>query len=128
MRTVRPFVWVEITVVVAFAAWLLLGGSTPAGHSAHLTLDFGTHKRAFEGAVAPGMTVFDALQASITAGGIDFDYTLTNDNSVEWLKVDGATTTDTSFAFEVNGTDVPVSDLARVPLYSGDEVHVTVDH
>ena len=56
---------------------------------AHLEINIGNNRRAFEGEIVDGMTVLEAVQASALAGNIAFKYKMDKNNELIVVSLDG---------------------------------------
>lgn len=92
----------------------------PGQSDAHLVLDFGSSKRVFEGQVVSGMTVLDALNASVIAGSIPVEFTI-QDGQARIIETDG---NNKSLPIEVflNGQPIDPSGIHSLPIRAQDEV------
>ncbi len=80
----------EFSVAVLFIiALVLFRGTAQKDSSATLTLDWGSQKRTFQGAVVGRMTVLDVLQASAIAGNISLEFSVDDSGAVKIARLDG---------------------------------------
>ena len=70
-------------------ALVLFRGTAQKDSSATLTLDWGSQKRTFQGAVVGRMTVLDVLQASAIAGNISLEFSVDDSGAVKIARLDG---------------------------------------
>ena len=94
----------------------------PAQSNAHLVLDFGSSQRVFEGQVVSGMTVLDALNASVIAGGIPLQFTI-QDGQARIVEIDGYQNGRPIRVF-LNGQSIDPSSIHSLPIMAQDEVVV----
>ncbi len=74
---------IAVLVVAGFMVILF-----PAQSDARLVIDFGSNQRSFEGQVTSGMTILDALNASVIAGGIPLQFVI-QDGQARIVEIDG---------------------------------------
>ena len=94
----------------------------PTQSDAHLVLDFGSSQRAFEGQVVSGMTILDALNASVVAGGIPLEFTI-QDGQARIVEIDGFHESQPIEVF-LNGQPIDPSGIHSLPIRAQDEVIV----
>ena len=92
----------------------------PAQSNAYLVLDFGSSQRVFEGQVVSGMTVLDALNASVVAGGIPLQFTI-QDGQARIVEIDGYQGGQPITVF-LNGQPIDPSGIHSLPISAQDEV------
>lgn len=97
-------------------------------NKASLLIDFDNMTRRFEGEVSDGMTILDALNASVAAGKIKIRYTVDNDNNTSVDEInDHQAVNNKSFYFYTNGEIVSEKNLNRTPVYSGDKIVIKLE-
>lgn len=101
----------------------------PVTSIARLEIDIDGHKRAFEGEVIDGMTVFEALQASALAGNISFNYAINNDSKLVVKSLDGyeAEKVKKPPTILLNSTPVETEKIHLTPIKAGDIVEIYND-
>lgn len=112
----------QILVVVLFLGLLWM---TNVRDTAALTIDFGTYERTFEGTVVSGMTVLDALNASVIAGKIRFSFLIDERGYAKVVEFNDHT----SFAqktplFFVNGKAISSFEVHKVSIQPEDQIMV----
>jgi hypothetical protein len=117
------FGFLAVLVVVIF--FVRFSGSTNEG-VADLTLDMGDYKREFQGPVVDGMTVLDALNASVLAGGINFKFALTEEKT-EIIEInDHGKIGDYNLDFYLNSQRIDDSEINKISIKPEDRVLVQV--
>ncbi|MEK7194858.1 MAG: hypothetical protein AAB667_01235 [Patescibacteria group bacterium] len=106
-----------IAVIVVAGLMVVL---FPAQSDAHLVIDFGGSRRVFEGQVISGMTVLDALNASVVAGDIPLQFTI-QDGQARIIEVDGYRKSQPVEVF-LNGQQIDPSSIHFLPIRAQDEV------
>lgn len=106
---------IAVIVVAGLTAVLF-----PAQNDAHLVLDFGSSQRVFKGQVVSGMTVLDALNASVIAGGIPLQFTI-QDGQARIVEIDGYQNGRPITVF-LNGQPIDPSSIHSLPIMAQDEV------
>jgi len=106
---------IAVLVVAGFMVILF-----PAQSDAHLVIDFGSSQRSFEGQVVSGMTVLDALNASVVAGGIPLQFII-QDGQARIVEIDGYNNSQPIAVF-LNGQQIDPSGIHSLPIRAQDEV------
>lgn len=97
---------------------------------AYLEVNGNGTRRAFEGEVVDGMTVLSALDASATAGNINFQYEIDKtSNKLKIITLDGYSATKTSKAVMLflNLVRVDTSRIHSTALNAGDRILVKLE-
>ncbi|MEK7138762.1 MAG: hypothetical protein AAB799_01125 [Patescibacteria group bacterium] len=121
-----------IFVVVVVGVFLVLerlfvddfGSKSRNFGEATLLVDFDNMRRMFEGEVADGMTILDALNVSAEAGKIKLRYVIDYDNRTTVTEINDHVALGKSFSFLVNGKFVKTEDLNKKTVKSGDEITI----
>lgn len=92
----------------------------PAESDARLVLDFGNQQRFFEGRVVSGMTILDALNASVVAGGIPLQFVI-QDGQAKIVGAD-ARIGGQPITVSLNGQQIDPSGIYSLPIRAQDEV------
>lgn len=79
-------IWFQI--LIAGLLLIAIVRANPYEDHASVLIDFGDARRMFEGEVMQGMTVLDALNASVIAGNIPFRFMISRDQT-KILTIDG---------------------------------------
>ena len=106
-----------IAVIVVAGLMVVL---FPSQSDAHLVIDFGSSRRVFEGQVISGMTVLDALNASVVAGDIPLQFTI-QDGQARIIEIDGYRKSQPVEVF-LNGQQIDPSSIHSLPIRAQDEV------
>lgn len=129
----RGAVWAGLLIVL-----VVLGGLTAVYYNGILpySKSYGTamlkiegegYTRAFEGEVVEGMTVFEAIQASSTAGNISFKYTFVSGKLVvESFNGYVADSSSKSLDFYLNSSRIEADKLHNILIKGGDVVLVKI--
>ncbi len=98
---------------------------TGAGE-ASLLIDFGDKQRMFTGEVLDGMTILDALNASVVAGQIPMEFTVDTDGAVRIILLDGRRdiTDDGHLVVLLNDQEIRPSGINSVRVQSGDKIEI----
>ena len=97
-------------------------------NEAVLYIDFDNLKKMFAGEVADGMTVLDALNASVAAGKIEITYYVDNNNYTRVAKInDHESDSGNEFVFYVNSKKLGASDLNKVYIKPGDKIIIKLE-
>lgn len=95
---------------------------------ATLFIDFDNMKRRFQGEVADGMTVLDAVNASVAAGEIKITYSVDGDNNTKVMEINNHSTEEVKqFSFYINSKRLGQSDLNKTYIKPGDEIIVRLE-
>ena len=90
---------------------------------AKIEIDYGQSKRAFQGELADGMSVLEALLAAGRGGNFGIRYALLDDSTdimdIGGLVEDGL---DGYWRFYLNGEEIKTSGIHKIKLKSGDEI------
>ena len=128
---------VQVIFIVAAATAILLferfsSKELPVGFDtskeAALLVDFDNMRRMFAGEVVEGMTVLDALNASVAAGQIKLKYDVDDGNDTKISEIDDHTVnSDTQFTFRINSRELDSSELNKTQIQPGDKVTITLE-
>lgn len=91
---------------------------------ATLVINLEEGRRIFEGEVTKNMTILDTLNASATAGNINFKYLVKEDESTYVKEINGYSNIIKKFAFFVNSREVKEGDINKIMVSPGDRVEV----
>lgn len=95
---------------------------------AALLVDFDNIKRMFAGEVVSGMTILDALNASVAAGQIKLTYHVDGDNNTRVKEINDHTTNgDIQFTFYINSRKIDQSELNKTPIRPGDKIMIRLE-
>lgn len=95
---------------------------------AALLVDFDNIKRMFAGEVIGGMTILDALNASVAAGQIKLTYYVDSDNNTRVKEINDHTTNrDIQFTFYINSRKIDQSELNKTPIRPGDKITIKLE-
>lgn len=98
--------------------------------SAYLEVNINGTRRAFEGEVVPGMTVLDALDASATAGNINFQYEIDKkSHELHIITLDGYSVSKTPKAATLflNLVRIDIGKIHSISINSGDRILVKLE-
>lgn len=99
-----------------------------SGNEAALLIDFDDMKRVFAGEVVDGMTVLDALNASVAAGQIKLVYYVDDGNNTKVKEIsDHSASGNTQFTFYVNSRKLDSSELNKTLIKPGDEITIKLE-
>ncbi|MEK7125071.1 MAG: hypothetical protein AAB864_01615 [Patescibacteria group bacterium] len=111
-----------LIIALAFAGKVLAG-------QARLVLTVGGQQRMFEGRVTQRMTVLDALNASVLAGGIDMRFSIDarNNHTQVWM-IDGYRSQDrpVNLQIVVNDQSINATEIHQARVAAGDTIAITV--
>lgn len=97
-------------------------------NEAALFIDFDNMKRAFAGEVISGMTVLDALNASVAAGKIKLTYHVDKNNNTKVTEInDHKATSDTKFTFYINSKKLDQNKLNKTSIQPGDKITIKLE-
>ncbi len=104
----------------------------PAGegtdNKATLLVDFEDTQRMFTGEVVEGMTILDALNASVAAGRTALVYTVDSSNNVTVTKINDHTAVkDKNFSFYLNDEKIATEDINRTGVRVGDKIIIRLE-
>ncbi|MBI2674224.1 MAG: hypothetical protein HYX22_00600 [Candidatus Yanofskybacteria bacterium] len=95
---------------------------------AALFIDFDNMQKVFAGEVVDGMTVLDALNASVTAGQLRLTYYVDGDNNTKIEEInDHAAGGDAQFIFYVNSRKLDQDKLNKTRIKAGDKITITLE-
>lgn len=121
----------QILILILAAGFVIFGGIYFLGTTrgiARLEIEIGENKRAFEGEVLPGMTILEALQASIIAGNIKFNYTLDQDRKLKIDSLDGFNAdSEKKMVIRLNTEPIPPENINSIPVKSGDVISISAE-
>lgn len=128
------FIWFLISLGISVSFWFFLNNSNLAvikpnnSSTARLEIELGGQKRAFEGDVVEGMTVFEAIQASALAGNILFNYSFSEDDKVIVKSIDGyeADKAKKSLIIYLNSNLVRPEEIHTTPIKTGDTILISM--
>ena len=106
---------IAVLVVAGFMVILF-----PAQSDAHLVIDFGSSQRSFEGQVVSGMTILDALNASVIADGIPLQFVI-QDGQARIVEINGHRDGQQMTVF-LNGQPIDPSGIHALLIKAQDEV------
>lgn len=97
--------------------------------TARLEIEINDQKRAFEGEVVGGMTVLDALQASVLAGNISFQYKPTNNGGLIINSLNGynADKNARPILFYLNSVSVAAEKIGSTTISPGDTIIIVAE-
>jgi hypothetical protein len=118
-------VWQIVAVVVLVAALLVFEELNRK--TATLTIDIDGEKRTFQGEIVEGMTMLDALNASVLAGGIKLQFAI-EDNGAKILEFDGYVSEEANsdVYFYLNSEVMSIYEINKAFLRKDDHVLVRV--
>ena len=121
----RKRLGIIIAVVAAILVFVSLFGAKPG--TAELVFYFpGGGQRDFSGEIVEGMTVFDAVLASVQGGGLTIDYS-TENSVLEIKSVNDIVGEGTEkWHFSLNGETVVAAQIDLVEIKDGDKIEVTL--
>lgn len=117
------------TQIAIAAAFILVGLGwyyLASANTAQLTIDFGNNqRRAFKGQLVSGMTVLDALNASVLAGKIPMAFEMAQDK-IKIISLDDHrnVTEDPRVSFKVNNQVINASDINHIMVQPKDKIEV----
>jgi len=93
-----------------------------------LFIDFDNMQRTFRGEVVERMTILDALNASVTAGKIEFRYFVDGSNNTKITEInDHFAEENDQFTFYINSEKIDTSNLNRIYIQPGDEIIIRLE-
>lgn len=99
-----------------------------ASKEAALLVDFDNVKRMFAGEVVGGMTILDALNASVAAGQIKLTYYVDGDNNTKVKEINDHTANgNTQFTFHINSRKIDQSELNKTHIRPGDKITIRLE-
>jgi hypothetical protein len=111
------------SILVVIGAVMIFGGRT-----AKFDLTIGNEHRVFTGSVAPGMTVLDAMNASMLAGHITMQFMIGENDQTKIIALDGqpAPVSPERLSFSLNGIPISVDQIHHVVIRPHDVVALVV--
>lgn len=109
-------------IILAVLVSLAIFIKTPRP-TAKLAIEFDSHSRVFEGEVIDGMTVLDALNASMVAGKIPFQFS-SKDDSTEFLILNGAGKAPYNMQIILNDQPIDPAQINTVLVHPRDSIVV----
>lgn len=98
------------------------------GEKATLLIEFGNMTRRFEGEALDGMTILDALNASVAAGEIKFHYVIDLENNTTVREINDHTAMrGEDFSFYINGGAISTQDLNKTTIRPKDEIVIKLE-
>ena len=95
---------------------------------AALFIDFDDMKKVFAGEVVDGMTVLDALNASVTAGKIELTYHVDKSNTTRVTEInDHTANSEKQFTFYINSRKLDPGELNKTKIKRGDKITVKIE-
>ena len=124
---------ITMGLVIVLASLIVLGfifngsffGFNLGGYGlAHLEINIGNHRRAFEGEIVEGMTVLEAVQASALAGNIIFKYKMDKNNELIVASLDGYDYDGSGkpLNFYINGNKIDPKKIHSTLIGDGDTI------
>src|SRR3990167_4901777 len=97
--------------------------------TARLEININDSKRAFEGGVSDGMTIFEALQASSLAGNLSFAYDFSDSGNIMLKSFDGyeADKTEKPIKLYLNSTPIKTEKINSTPIKAGDTIFIKLE-
>lgn len=111
-------IW-QLAFVLVIGGALLIG----TGREAKLDLNLNGQHRIFTGVVTPGMTVLDALSASVAAGNIQMQFVVDKNDLTNITMLGGRAPKDIKFF--VNSQSLPPERIHQVTVKPRDLITVT---
>lgn len=97
-------------------------------NGAALFIDFDNMQRMFTGEIVNGMTVLDALNASVAAGQINLRYYVDERNNTRVAEInDHNTDGKTQFTFYINAKKIDASELNKTHIQPGDKITIKLE-
>ena len=97
-------------------------------NEAALFVNFDNMKKVFSGEVVDGMTVLDALNASVAAGQIRLVYYVDSDNNTKITEInDHEANEEAQFTFYVNSRKLSSSELNKTRIKAGDKITIRLE-
>ena len=97
-------------------------------NEAAVLIDFDNMRKVFAGEVIDGMTVLDALNASVAAGKIALTYYVDADNNTKIAKINDHEANDGErFIFYINSEKVDPGELNKTQIKSGDKITIRLE-
>lgn len=106
----------SLFLIIIFSG-LISGFNNDSRDLAHLEINIGNNRRAFEGEIIEGMTVLEAIQASALAGNIIFQYTADGNGRLVITSLDG---------YELKKSDQPLSFFLNNKKIDSAKIHSTL--
>ncbi len=95
---------------------------------ATLLIDFDNMQRMFTGEVVDGMTILDALNASVAVGQIKLKYHVDRDNNTEVKEINNHTANENiQFTFYVNSRKIDLNTLNKTYIQPGDMITIRLE-
>lgn len=95
---------------------------------AALFIDFDNMQRMFTGEIVDGMTVLDALNASVVAGQINLRYYVDEENNTKVAEINNHNTDGkTQFTFYINSKKIDASELNKTHIQPGDKITIRLE-
>ncbi len=119
-------IWQVLLVGVIIAGFFLVRRAAQA--EARLTVQWDNKTRAFQGHVTAGMTILDALNASMHAGQIPLQFMVDRDDKVIIVQLDGQAGkgSDRGIAFYLNAQKIDGETINKVSVHAHDEIVVKI--
>jgi len=97
-------------------------------NEAALFIDFDNMQKVFAGEVIDGMTVLDALNASVVAGQIKLTYYVDIDNNTKVTEINNhAAHGDAQFTFYINSQKLAPGELNKTQVKAGDKITIKLE-
>lgn len=97
-------------------------------NEAALFIDFDNMKKVFAGEVVEGMTVLDALNASVAAGQIKLTYHVDISNNTKVTEINNHEANgNEQFTFYINSRKIDPSELNKTHIKPGDKITIKLE-
>lgn len=114
--------WLAI-LIIALGFYFAFFQDTSPLNSAHLEIDSGEKRRAFEGEIVSSMSVLDALLAASRGGDFEVRYAIIKD-ATDVMKINGWVEDglDGKWNFYLNDRKVEANQIHKTPIKAGDKI------